>query len=214
MHSDARSRSALGAAGTSLPCFRTGSDPVLELREIVHQCIVELARPRVGAALDAVVAAFRGEGLPRVGASASASGLSLLGIGPEIWLLIVLDSAASQFRDTDLAAAFEVAVETGDAWTQFAISGSASLDLLAKGCTLDLHPAVFREDTCAVTRFAQLRCVLQRVSGGYRLFVGRSYATSLAEWLIGAAAEFSLGLEVKVPTEALSNKTRPSNHST
>ena len=119
---------------------------------------------------------------------------------------------ASEFPGARLEAAFEVAVETGDAWTQFAISGSASRDLLAKGCALDLHPSAFREGGCAVTRFAQLRCVLHHVGVGYRLLVGRSHAASLAEWLVEAAAEF--GLEVKVPAEAPSREMHPYTHST
>ena len=117
-------------------------------------------------------------------------------------------------RAQELEAAFEVAVETGDAWTQFAISGSASRDLLAKGCALDLHPSAFREGGCAVTRFAQFRCVLHHVGVGYRLLVGRSHAASLAEWLIEAAAEFAPGLEVKVPAEAPSRESQPYTHST
>ena len=61
-------------------------------------------------------------------------------------------------------------------------------------------------------RFAQLRCVLHHAGAGYRLLVGRSYAASLAEWLVEAAAEF--GLEVKVPAEAPSREMRPYTHST
>jgi sarcosine oxidase subunit gamma len=195
MHDGAQSHSALGAAGTSLPCFRTGSGPVLELREIAHQRIMELARPRAGATLDAFLSAFGVEGLARIGASVTVGGSSLLGIGPGLWLLIALDETP-QTSGAKLAAAFDVAVETGDAWTQLVISGSASLDLLAKGCALDLHRGAFQKGACAVTRFAQVRCVLHRAGDVYRLLIGRSYAVSLAEWLIEAAAEFGLGMKV------------------
>jgi sarcosine oxidase subunit gamma len=213
MHSGAQLRSALAAARTRLPRFRAGSGIVLDLSEIAHRRVVELARPRTGAALDTMLAAFRAEALPRIGASATASGSFLLGIGPGLWLLIASDDAPPEFP-AKLEAAFEVAVETGDAWTQFAISGSAAGDLLAKGCALDLHPSAFREGDCAATRFAGLRCVLHHVGMGYRLLVGRSYAASLAEWLIETAAEFGLDLEVKVPAEAPSHESRPYSHST
>jgi sarcosine oxidase subunit gamma len=214
MHSGAQPRSALAAVGIHLPRFRVGSRIVLDVSEIAHQRVVELARPRTGAALDTILAAFRVEALPRIGASATASGSFLLGIGPGLWLLIAADNAPPEFPGAKFEAAFEVVVETGDAWTQFAISGSASRDLLAKGCALDLHPGAFREGGCAVTRFAELRCVLHDVGVGYRLFVGRSYAASLAEWLIEAAAEFDLGLEVKVSAEAPSSEKRPYTQST
>ena len=214
MHNGALSRSALGSLGAFLPCFRADSGIVLELREVMHRSVMELAQPRAGAALDVVFAALRIEELPRIGKSVSVDGSSLLGIGPGLWLLIASDDSAPHFPGAKLVEAFEAAVETGDAWTQFAISGSVARDLLAKGCALDLHAGVFREDACAVTRFAQIRCVLYRVRGGFRLFVGRSYAISLAEWLIEAAAEFGLGLEVKAPAEAPSGEARPYNHST
>jgi sarcosine oxidase gamma subunit len=38
--------------------------------------------------------------------------------------------------------------------------------------------------------------VLHRAGDAYRLLIGRSYAVSLAEWLIEAAAEFGLGMKV------------------
>ena len=214
MHRGAQLRSALAAVGTHLPCFRVGSRIVLDLSEIAHQRVVELARPQAGAALETVLAAFRAEKLPSIGASAAASGAFLLGIGPGLWLLIAFENAPPEFPGAKLEAAFEVAVETGDAWTQFAISGSASRDLLAKGCALDLHPSAFREGGCAVTRFAQLRCVLHHVGAGYRLLVGRSYAVSLAEWLIESAFEFGLGLQAEVPAEAPSREKRSFTHST
>jgi sarcosine oxidase subunit gamma len=144
-----------------------------------------------------------------VGESCAAGGSYLLGIAPERWLLIVSDEDGPS-APAALSGAFAIVVETGDAWTQFAISGSAAADLLAKGCALDLHPKVFAEGTCAVTKFAQLRCVLLRAADGYRLFVGRSYAASCAEWLIEAAAEFGLDLQDKAPAEAPPSKTRPS----
>ena len=184
---------------------------MLDLSEIAHQRVVELARPQAGAALETVLAAFRAEKLPSIGASAAASGAFLLGIGPGLWLLIAFENALAGAK---LEAAFEVAVETGDGWTQFAISGSASRDLLAKGCVLDLHPSAFREGGCAVTRIAQLRCVLHHVGTGYRLLVGRSYAVSLAEWLIESAFEFGLGLQAEVPAEAPSREKRSFTHST
>ena len=211
MHRGARLRSALAAVGTHLPCFRVGSDIVLELSEIAHQRVVELARPQAGAALETVLMAFRAEKLPSIGASAAANGAFLLGIGPGRWLLIAFENALAGAK---LEAAFEVAVETGDGWTQFAISGSAARDLLAKGCALDLHPSAFWEGGCAVTRIAQLRCVLHHVGAGYRLLVGRSYAVSLAEWLIESAAEFGLRWGGEVPAEVPSREKRSFTHST
>jgi sarcosine oxidase subunit gamma len=213
MRSGYERRSAVAAVGAHLPRFQVGSRIVLELTEVPHQRVVELARPRSGAALGFVLATFGTEALPRIGASACANGTFLLGAGPGLWLLIASAGGASQFPDANVEEAFDIAVDTTDAWTQFAIVGSAARDLLAKGCALDLHPRVFREGCCAVTRFAQLRCVLHHSGVGYRLLVGRSYAVSLAEWLIEAGAEFGLELGVKSPMTAVSNHMHPYTHS-
>jgi sarcosine oxidase subunit gamma len=212
MSRGAQLRSALAAVETHLPRFHVDSRILLDLSEIARQRIVELARPRPGAALEAMLAGFRAEELPRIGASASARGTLLLGIGPTRWLLIASDKGPAGYSGVELEGAFELAVDTTDAWTQLAICGSASRDLLAKGCALDLHPSVFQEGSCAVTRFAHLRCVLHNMGVSYRLLVGRSYAVSLAEWLIEAAAEFRLELEP--PAEAESYQMHPCTHST
>src|SRR5215469_4864784 len=107
MHRGAQLRSALAAVGNHLPCFRVGSHIVLDLSEIAHQRVVELARPRAGAALETVLAAFGAEKLPSIGASAAASGAFLLGIGPGLWLLIVLANTLPEFLDAKPEAAFE-----------------------------------------------------------------------------------------------------------
>jgi sarcosine oxidase subunit gamma len=187
-------RSALGAFGAALPTFRSAARLVLELREVTHSRIVELAEPRAGPPLDAMLGIFQIKRLPNVGEIRSAGRSFLLGTGFGRWLLIAADEKV--FGNAKnlgyLDEAFEIALEAGDAWTQFAISGSAALDLLAKGCALDLHPRVFSKDVCATTRFAQVRCVLFRATNSHRLLVGRSYAVSLAEWLVEAAEEFGL----------------------
>jgi sarcosine oxidase, subunit gamma len=201
VHNGAQPSLVLGSLAAALPSFRVGSGLALELREIAHQRMVELARPRVGMALDAVLGAFRSKGLPYIGETRSGDGSFLLGIGPERWLLIISDEDGRNAL-AQLGESFEIAIEAGDAWMQLAISGSAAVDLLAKGCALDLHPNVFPEGACATTRFAQLRCVLLHAADGYRLFIGRSYAVSLAEWLIEAAQEFRLEMGDKAPTEA------------
>ena len=208
--------SALGSLSAALPCLRAGSETVLELREVAHRRLVEVARPQPGAALDSVLVALHADELPRTGESASAGASSLLGIGPGRWLLVEANAIPSGSRGPleQLTLPFEIAIEIGDAWTQIAISGTAMRDLLAKGCALDLHHSVFREGACAVMSFAHLRCVLFRFGAGFRLFIGRSYAASLAEWLIEAAAEFGLALSDEAPGEAPISETRLCNHAT
>jgi sarcosine oxidase subunit gamma len=72
------------------------------------------------------------------------------------------------------------------------IEGPQARTLLQKGCGIDLHPRVFGPGQCAQTVFAKLPVVIDQLSAAplYRLFVHRSGARWLAEWLIDAAGEF------------------------
>ena len=72
------------------------------------------------------------------------------------------------------------------------IAGPRARTLLQKGCGIDLHPRVFGPGHCARTVFAKLPVIIDQLSSApaYRLFVHRSAARWLAEWLIDAADEF------------------------
>ena len=72
------------------------------------------------------------------------------------------------------------------------IAGKQARTLLQKGCGIDLHPRVFGPGNCAQTVFAKLPVIIDQPSAApvYRLFVRRSAALWLAEWLIDAAQEF------------------------
>ncbi|MGE0260363.1 MAG: sarcosine oxidase subunit gamma [Alphaproteobacteria bacterium] len=72
------------------------------------------------------------------------------------------------------------------------IKGSEARTLLQKGCGIDLHPRAFGPGRCAQTVFAKVPVIIDQLSAAplYRLFVRRSAARWLAEWLIDAAGEF------------------------
>jgi sarcosine oxidase subunit gamma len=72
------------------------------------------------------------------------------------------------------------------------IAGPRARALLEKGCGLDLHPRAFTPGCCAQTLFARLSVIIDQtgVAPSYRLFVRRSAARWLCDWLIDAAEEF------------------------
>jgi sarcosine oxidase subunit gamma len=82
------------------------------------------------------------------------------------------------------------------------ISGPHTRELLAKGCSLDLHPRVFRTGHCAQTSLAHVGVLLHLpdAGGGIDLYCSRSYAQHLWHWLSEAAGEF--GYEVVAPRGA------------
>jgi sarcosine oxidase subunit gamma len=73
------------------------------------------------------------------------------------------------------------------------LSGPDARDVLAKGCSLDLHPTVFRKGTAAQTMMGLAGVVLialDEAGSDYRILVRSSFARYLADWLIDAAEEF------------------------
>lgn len=120
-----------------------------------------------------------------------------LWLGPDEWLITAAEdavpdllswmshAAAGRRADvTDLSAS-RIIIEIG---------GPQARTLLEKGCGLDLHPRAFTAGCCAQTVFAGLPVILDQISAApsYRLFVRRSAARWLCDWLIDAAAEFRL----------------------
>lgn len=81
---------------------------------------------------------------------------------------------------------------------RFRITGPAVRDLLAKGIALDLHPSVFPQGHCAQTGLHHTGVFLERVGDDrYEMYVQRTYAVSIWEWLIDAALPFGydVGME-------------------
>jgi len=74
------------------------------------------------------------------------------------------------------------------------ISGDNAVALLAKGCTLDLHPKTFLTGQCAQTGLAKAGILLSRVDDNptFDLIVRRSFAEYLALWLERAGKEFGI----------------------
>ena len=67
-------------------------------------------------------------------------------------------------------------------------------DVLAKGCSIDLHPRVFGRGTQRQTMLGQAGVVLLALSDAgddYASWSASSFAGYLADWLLDAALEFS-----------------------
>ena len=67
-------------------------------------------------------------------------------------------------------------------------------DLLAKGCTLDLHPDEFKAGECAQTGLAKANVLIARIAApeGFELLVRRTFADYLVQWLHHAGREFEI----------------------
>jgi sarcosine oxidase, subunit gamma len=131
--------------------------------------------------------------------SAAGTDCNVLWLGPDAWLLVSTNVEKINAR-LSIDQGFLTDVSHGRA--AWRITGPHTLDLLAKGCSLDLHPRVFRAGHCAQTSLAHIGVLLHRneADGDFDLYCARSYAQHLWHWLVEAASEY--GYEVIAPVDA------------
>jgi sarcosine oxidase subunit gamma len=116
-------------------------------------------------------------------------------VGLTDWLVIAPDlDAASWLQRLD--AAFDGgpfrATNVSQAFARLEIDGPEVRDLLAKGCSLDLHPSQFAPGRSARTRFAGMPVIVHCTAATlFECIVTLSYSDYLLAWLDDAAVEFS-----------------------
>ncbi|MFE9396918.1 sarcosine oxidase subunit gamma [Streptomyces flavidovirens] len=125
--------------------------------------------------------------------------LAALWLGPDEWL--VVGPAGTQHElEARLRAAFDdvaataAVVDVSAQRTTLLVAGPSAPDLLAQGCSLDLHPRSFGAGRCAQTTLARAQVVLvprDEHKPGFWVLVRSSFAGYLAEWLLDAASEWS-----------------------
>ncbi|HET9126409.1 MAG TPA: sarcosine oxidase subunit gamma family protein [Solirubrobacteraceae bacterium] len=121
-------------------------------------------------------------------------GCDVLWMGPDEWLLVGDEDepgALERRLRGPLGAHPGAITEVSAQRTILEVGGSAARAVLARGCALDLHPAVFGPGRCAQTLLAQAGVVLQGAgpSEPLRVFVRASFATYLLHWLWDASLE-------------------------
>ncbi len=155
------------------------------------------ARRGQGAAIAAAVRDAFGLDLPVTPRRVGDARLAFLWAGDARW------TAVTDARDDRLEAALRdrlcgLAAITGqsDGRVVLRIAGPSARDVLGKAMAIDLHPRAFRPGDVALTQAFHIAVQLWRVDEAtYDLSVARSFAGSLAAWLVAAAAEF--GVEVR-----------------
>ena len=117
-----------------------------------------------------------------------------LWLGPDEWLVTAPRGAAPDLMGRlarALAGRHASIIDLSAARAIIEIGGSRARELLETGCALDLHPREFGPGRCARTVLARLPVIIDQTGAdAYRLFVRRSAARWLIEWLIDAAEEF------------------------
>lgn len=125
-------------------------------------------------------------------------------LGPDEWLLVgpaSADAAAPAAREREL---LDLVQTVGGAATDVSaqrlgirLGGPQARTVLAKGCSIDLHPKHFGIGTAVQTTLGLAGVVLLALPPGvdghpeYLVLVRSSFAGYLATWLLDAALEFS-----------------------
>ena len=137
--------------------------------------------------------------LPATASTAvTTSDTTIIWLGPQEWL-ITRSSPVGRPLETRLRAVISdhggAAVDVSAQRTTVRLRGAHARDVLSKGCSLDLHPAVFGRGSAAQTMLGQAAVILIPLDDNgtdYRILVRSSFAGYLAEWLIDAAEEFGV----------------------
>ena len=127
--------------------------------------------------------------------TAGEGGLLALWLGPDEWLVVTPPDAQTRLADSLEAALQGIHASVADVTggqTMITLSGPRAREVLAKGCPLDLHPAVFGPGACAQTVLAKANVTIRCVddSPRFELIVRRSFAEYAALWLHDAALEY------------------------
>ncbi|SHN75654.1 sarcosine oxidase subunit gamma [Geodermatophilus obscurus] len=118
-------------------------------------------------------------------------------LGPDEWLLTSTTEAPEELEARVRAAVVPLGGSATDVSAQrigLRLTGARVRDVLAKGCSVDLHPRVFGRGSSAQTTLGQAGVVLLALSDAgddVVVLVRSSFAGYLADWLLDAALEFT-----------------------
>jgi sarcosine oxidase subunit gamma len=109
----------------------------------------------------------------------------LLWLAPGEWAIVSLSQDTTLTERLTDACRGQLAhvADLMEGWAGFEISGGGARDLLAAGCSLDLHPRVFPDNGCARSLLAGIPAVIDRRGDAFHLHVDRSHARHLRSWL-------------------------------
>ncbi len=130
--------------------------------------------------------------LPDVPNTASGTDPIALWRAPDDWLVYSQTLNAEVLSNWVATVASEaplVVTDVSSASVVLELSGARAVDILLRDCPLDLDGDAVRPGACAQTSFAQTGVLIHRPSepGTWRLFVERSVALHVWEWLVDTA---------------------------
>ncbi len=130
-----------------------------------------------------------------VGSVVESGPVTAIAPAPGRYLLVLeTDELAGTLR-TALPASDAAVCDLSHGQTVLRLAGEAAADILSKGLAIDLHPSVFAPGRAALSAIHHMDVlVIKRQETVFDLLVSRSFALSLAEWLLDAGSQYGIGL--------------------
>jgi sarcosine oxidase subunit gamma len=125
----------------------------------------------------------------------TAGDLTVLWLGPDEWLVLSPPGAeaaiVARLRET-LGAIHAAVTDVSGNHARLRLAGDHARDVLAKGCSLDLHPRRFQPGQCAQTLIVRCGIILHQIDDrpSYDLLPRRSFAEYLWMWLSDAMSQY------------------------
>jgi sarcosine oxidase subunit gamma len=114
----------------------------------------------------------------------------VLWLGPDEWLMAADRGTAGSIvveLDAALDRVHRSVLDLSSNRAAIDLTGGGRLEVLAKGCGLDLDPRSWRPGMCAQTLLARIPVILHERETGTRVLVRPSYLPYLTAWLDDAA---------------------------
>ncbi|MBV7695644.1 sarcosine oxidase subunit gamma [Streptomyces sp. TRM70350] len=189
-------RSPLSQVADHLAAATRTSGGAIRLAELPFLAQLNVRMDAKGAAAEAVGLALDLQLPLQPNTVVRAGELTALWLGPDEWLLVGppgserdLESRIRQAAGDEFVSVIDVSAQR----TTLLVTGPRAHDLLAHGCSLDLHPRAFGPGRCAQTTLGRTQVVLvarDEYRAGFWVLVRSTFAGYLADWLLDAATEY------------------------
>jgi sarcosine oxidase subunit gamma len=118
---------------------------------------------------------------------------SVLWLGPDEWMIIGPEHTEEDLVDElerALSDRHRSVVDVSADRIGFDLSGGRRAELLSRGCSLDLHPRMWRQGMCAQTMLGKASVILHERAATTRVLVRTSFADYMLDWLLAAGRRF------------------------
>lgn len=196
-------RSALQHFGLKAAASHNAGAARVFVGESAHRAIVNIRGNGKDPAFLQAVKAVTGADLPvKPNTTTQAGEFRLLWLGPtEYW--VTAPAGSEEKLVADLRQAFTgqhaAVIDVSESRTVISISGPDAREILARGCSLDLHPRVFGPGQCAQTGLTKANVLIDQRDSvpSYDIYVLKSFADYLWQWIGLIGRDFRIAIKAE-----------------